>query len=182
MEMEFSMITFLQFEHTMSDELIDFLTSEKWSFHGQENPTEESIKKSLENGFYTDNGNRTFWILHNNDKVGLIRLFDLEDPICLFDLRLKEKWRRKGLGQEAVRWLTNFVFSNYPEMIRIEGHTRFDNYAMRKTFFNSGYVKEAYHRKSWRQSGELFDSVGYAMIRSDWESNTKTTIKDCFQF
>jgi RimJ/RimL family protein N-acetyltransferase len=176
------MLAYIEFEKRMTNDLIDFLTSETWSFHGQENPSEESIRKSLENGFYTENGNRTFWITYNDEKIGLIRLFELEDPTCIFDLRIKEKWRGQGIGKEAVHWLTTFVFSNYPEMIRIEGHTRFDNLAMRKTFFNSGYVKEAYHRKSWRQSGKLFDSVGYAMIREDWEGNTKTDIKDNFQY
>ncbi|OZM58218.1 GNAT family N-acetyltransferase [Lottiidibacillus patelloidae] len=176
------MYTYIEFTKEMALELIDFLTSETWSFHGQENPTEESIRRNLENGFYTEKGNRTFWITNNDKKIGLIRLFDLEDPTCLFDIRLKEKWRGKGIGKEAVNWLTNFVFSTYPEMIRIEGHTRVDNYAMRKTFFKSGYVKEAYHRQSWRQRGNLYDSVGYAMIREDWENKTKTSINDDFPY
>lgn len=33
------MYTYLEFENNMVDELVKFLTSETWCFHGQENPT-----------------------------------------------------------------------------------------------------------------------------------------------
>lgn len=176
------MYTYLEFENKMVDELVEFLTSETWSFHGQENPTEESIRENLANGNYNENGNQTFWIMDNHTKIGLIRIFDLEDPICLFDLRLKEKVRGKGIAKHVLNWLSTYVFNNYTHITRIEGHTRYDNFAMRKTFFNSGFVKESYNRRSWRQSGQLFDSVGYAMIREDWENNTKTIIEDNFPY
>ena len=176
------MYTYLELENKMVDELVEFLTSETWSFHGQENPTEESIRKNLANGNYTGNGNQTFWIMDHHTKIGLIRIFDLEDPICAFDLRLTEKVRGKGIAKHVLHWLSTYVFSNYTHMIRLEGYTRYDNFAMRKTFFNSGFVKESYNRRSWRQSGQLFDSVGYAMIREDWENHTKTIIEDNFPY
>ncbi|NRS49659.1 GNAT family N-acetyltransferase [Brevibacillus sp. HB2.2] len=176
------MYIYLEFENKMVDELVEFLTSETWSFHGQENPTEESIRENVANGNYNENGNQTFWIMDNHTKIGLIRVFDLEDPICLFDLRLKEKFRGKGIAKDVLNWLSTYVFKKYTHIIRIEGHTRYDNFAMRKTFFNSGFVKESYNRRSWRQGGQLFDSVGYAMIREDWENNTKTIIEDTFPY
>ncbi|MBP2240716.1 RimJ/RimL family protein N-acetyltransferase [Cytobacillus eiseniae] len=176
------MYTYIEFNQTMADELVEFLTSETWSFHGQENPTEESIRKNVANGFYNENGNQTFWIVDNHSKIGIIRIFDLDDPICLFDLRLKKKVRGKGMAKHVLHWLSAYVFNTYTHIIRIEGHTRSDNLAMRKTFFNSGFVKEAYNRRSWRQSGQLFDSVGYAMIREDWENNTKTIVDDHFPY
>jgi RimJ/RimL family protein N-acetyltransferase len=63
-------------------------------------------------------------------------------------------------------------------LIRIKGHTRHDNLAMRKTFAYSGYVKEACHRSAWPQNGMLYDSVEYAVTKSDWEQNTVTRIRD----
>ncbi|MFC7677349.1 GNAT family N-acetyltransferase [Paenibacillus sp. GCM10028914] len=176
------MYSYVVFENEMIDELVDFLTSETWSYHGQENPTESSIRENLANGIYTDNGNQTFWIIDHDAKIGLIRIFDLEDPICLFDLRLKEKARGQGIAKHVLHWLSSYVFNHYTHIIRIEGHTRYDNFAMRKTFFNSGFVKESYNRKAWKQNGELFDSVGYAMIREDWENNTKTLTVDHFSY
>lgn len=176
------MLSFIEFQNHMIDELVDFLTNEIWPFHGQPNPTSESVKASFQKGFYTENGNHTFWITKNNENIGMIRLFDLEDPTCLFDIRFKHAYRGKGLGVPTLKWLSNYIFTTYSHIIRIEGHTRSDNFAMRKTFFNSSFVKEAYHRKAWPQEGQLFDSVGYAFLRQDWENKTITQIDDKFAY
>ncbi|MHC0037038.1 GNAT family N-acetyltransferase [Pseudoneobacillus sp. C159] len=176
------MLEFLKFDRGNIDELVAFLTAETWPFHGQPNPTESSIRSSFEKGFYTEDGSQTFWVLKNGQKIGMVRLFDLEDPTCLFDIRLKEQSRGSGKGAQVVKWLTDFVFTHFPEMIRVEGHTRSDNYAMRKTFFKSGFVKEAYHRNAWPQEGKLYDSVGYAITRTDWENKTITEIKETFAY
>ncbi|UOY92492.1 GNAT family N-acetyltransferase [Ectobacillus sp. JY-23] len=170
------MYTYTAFHREDLQELIMFLTSETWSFHGQSSLSEEDVRKSAAR--YTGPGTQTFWITEGKEKVGMIRVFELEDPICMFDLRLRSKHRGKGIGAVAVRWMTDYVFTHYPHIIRIEGHTRYDNLAMRKTLFNSGYVKEAYHRKAWPQGGALFDSIGYAMIREDWETGQQTRIED----
>ncbi|WP_258377531.1 GNAT family N-acetyltransferase [Paenibacillus illinoisensis] len=119
-----------------------------------------------------------FWIKDKgiHQKIGLIRLFDVTDPVIMFDLRLRGEYRGKGIGMVALRWIVSHMFSEYPEVIRIEGHTRVDNMTMRALFAQSLFVLEAYHRKSWRQAGLLFDSVGYAVIREDWENNQATPI------
>ncbi|MCT8138308.1 GNAT family N-acetyltransferase [Anaerobacillus sp. CMMVII] len=176
------MLEFLEVNKEMEADIVDFITKETWPFHGVENPTEQSVREKFQSGLYTEKGNQSFWIVKNGEKIGVLRLFDLEDPTCLFDLRFKESARGQGLGAEAVKWLTDYVFSNYPAMVRIEGHTRNDNYAMRKTLFLSSYVKEAYHRKAWPQNGRLYDSVGYAMTRDDWESGKVTEIDDPCSF
>ncbi len=162
--------------------LIEFLTSERWPFHGQESPTVDSIKKGINNGFYSDNGNETFWVKMDNEEIGIIRIFDLADPTCLFDIRLKKEYRGKGLGLLCVKWLTKYVFTTYSHIIRIEAHTRKDNFAMRKTLHNCQFVKEAYHRSAWPQGNKLFDSVGYAILRNDWENNSVTLIVDDFAY
>jgi RimJ/RimL family protein N-acetyltransferase len=177
------MLRFKEFNRsTETTELVEFLTSQPWPFHGQVEPKEEGILKSLKDGFYTRDGNRTFWIDFQDDKIGLIRLFDLEDPTCLFDIRIKREYCGKGRGSESVEWISQFAFTHYSHMIRIEGHTRHDNLPMRKTFSKTGFVKEAYHRKAWPQSGELYDSVGYAMLREDWKNGTITPIHDIVNF
>jgi RimJ/RimL family protein N-acetyltransferase len=179
---ENQMLSFIPFQNYMIDDLVEFLTYETWPFHGQPNPTEESVRTSFQKGVYTENGNQTFWITESNEKIGMIRLFDLDDPTCLFDIRLKHDFRGNGLGVHILKLLTDHVFLNYSDIIRIEGHTRSDNFAMRKTFFKSGFVKEAYHRQAWPQEGQLFDSVGYAMLRGDWENKTITEINDKFAY
>lgn len=176
------MLSFIEFRKNQIDELVDFLTSESWPFHGQVNPTEDSVRSSFQKGFYTEDGNQTFWIIDDAVKIGVIRLFDLEDPTCLIDIRFKKSSRGKRLGVAAVNWISQHVFTHFTHIIRVEGHTRNDNFAMRKTFHNSGYVKEAYHRDAWPQGGKLFDSVGYAMTRNDFENKTITYIKDEFLY
>ncbi|KMJ57258.1 acetyltransferase [Bacillus sp. LL01] len=177
------MQTYTELTKETENELVQLLTTETWPYHGTENPTEEAIKKSIAQNNYTNEGTKTFFIQYENQTtIGMLRLFDLEDPSCLFDLRLKQKARGQNRGPQAVKWLTQYAFTNYPHLIRIEGHTRHDNLAMRKTFHNSGYVKEAYHRSAWPQNDKLFDSVGYAITRTDWEATTTTPIHDTVPF
>ncbi len=177
------MQTYTELTKESENELVQLLTTETWPYHGTQNPTVEDIQTSLHQGNYTNEGTKTFLINDENQTtIGMFRLFDLEDPTCLFDLRLKQQARGQNRGAHAVNWLTQYAFTNYPHLIRIEGHTRHDNLAMRKTFHNSGYVKEAYHRSAWPQNNELFDSVGYAITRTDWEQSTTTTIHDSVPF
>ncbi|TMW72798.1 GNAT family N-acetyltransferase [Alteribacter natronophilus] len=171
------------FENSMEDELMDFMTGSRWPFHGEEEPVAEDIRKRIEEDVYTSEGNLTYWITaESGEKVGLIRVFDLDDPICLFDIRIKENWRGRGAGRAAVEWLTDRLFRDFPELIRIEGHTRSDNVAMRRTFATGGYVKEMYTRQSWPQGGKLYDAVGYAVIRADWENGTVTKVEDELEY
>lgn len=176
------MLSFMELKDDQIEELVHFLTTESWPFHGQVNPSEESVRSSFQKGFYNKGSNQTFWMIESGEKIGIIRLFDLEDPTCLFDIRFKKMSRGKGLGVSALEWIVEHVFSSFAHIIRVEGHTRSDNFAMRKTFHKSGFVKEAYHRDAWPQAGKLFDSVGYAMIRNDWEHKRITYIKDDFPY
>ncbi|MFC4812730.1 GNAT family N-acetyltransferase [Paenibacillus sp. GCM10023250] len=160
------------------EELIQFLTSDSWPYHGVEHPAESDVRNAYENGAYHHANTRTFWIISEGEeqKIGLIRFFDVSDSIVTFDLRIHRAHRGKGVGLQALRWMISYVFAEFPEAFRIEGHTRVDNVAMRALFAKSLFVLEAYHRKSWRQAGQLFDSVGYAVIREDWEHNKVTPI------
>jgi hypothetical protein len=46
---------------------------------------------------------------------------------------------------------------------------------VRRTFIRCGYVKEAHYRRSWAgRDGTLHDAIGYAILRSDWETGTVT--------
>ncbi|PYY30932.1 Uncharacterized protein PIL02S_00478 [Paenibacillus illinoisensis] len=42
------------------EELVQFLTSDSWPYHGVENPTETEIRKAYENGAYHNENTRTF--------------------------------------------------------------------------------------------------------------------------
>jgi RimJ/RimL family protein N-acetyltransferase len=95
----------------------------------------------------------------------------------VFDLRFAEAHRGRRLGVPVLRGLTELVFARWPDVSRFEGHTREDNLAMRATFRRAGWVKEAYHRDGWTVDGAgRLASVGYAVLRRDWESGTTTPV------
>ncbi|MBW8350667.1 GNAT family N-acetyltransferase [Bacillus sp. IITD106] len=167
---------FKKFENEL-DDLIAFMTSTIWEYHANPEPSPEQIKQAFNKGWYQE-GRDTYWIEFHREKIGLIIIHDIEDTIPLFDIRLANSVREKGFGTKAVRWLTDYLFSLPDKKIRIEAYTRCDNFAMRKTLTNCGFVKEGYLRNAWENNdGSVSDSICYAIIRSDWENGIVTPIK-----
>jgi RimJ/RimL family protein N-acetyltransferase len=153
------------------DALLDFLTTEEWPFHVAPKPDPGRIREQFAEGAY----DHAHWVVDGGVTVGLVRLMDLDDGTPLFDLRVAKAARGRGVGEAAVRWLTGHVFTHY-DTNRIEGTTRQDNHAMRRVFAKAGYVKEAHYRDAWPAKGGVHDSVGYAILRRDWESGTTTAV------
>lgn len=177
-------LSFIEFEDEI-DDLITFLTSNTWEFHGDSNPTSEKITKDYKNNFYNGESSKMFWIQLDDDiKIGVLRIFDLQDSTPLFDIRISSAYRGKGIGVIAIQWMINYIFTQYEEIIRIEGYTRQDNYAMRTVFHHCNFVKEAYHRKAWKdKNGNFFAAIGYSILRDDWANNETTIIKwDDFKY
>lgn len=156
---------------TAADELVDFLTAEEWPFHGAPRPDPARIRDQFGKGAYAD----AYWIVDDGARLGFVRLLDLDDGTPLFDLRVTAAARGRGVGEAAVRWLTAHVFTNH-DTHRIEGTTRQDNHAMRRVFVKAGYVKEAHYRDAWPSPEGPRDSIGYAILRRDWETGTTTPV------
>lgn len=154
--------------------LILFLTGEPWPFHVRQHPTRVQVESSLSDGA----DNRSLWVNADGDRVGLAVLQDLTEDTAMLDLRLTASARGRGWGVPALRALTAHVFSTVPTARRFEGVTREDNVAMRRVFLHAGFVKEAHYREGWRVAGgQSLASVGYAVLRSDWESGHTTALK-----
>jgi RimJ/RimL family protein N-acetyltransferase len=162
---------FSQVERTDVEALTHFLTADEWPFHAKPKLGPDDVRDRLEKGAFDD----AFWIVDAGEKAGLVRLMDLDDGTPLFDLRIAGAARGRGLGEAAVRWLTEHVFTHYATN-RIEGTTRQDNHAMRRVFAKAGYVKEAHYRDAWPAHDGPHDSVGYAILRRDWETGTTTAV------
>lgn len=160
------------------DELVNFLTSETWEFHSFNIPTKEQILENISTGYYNSESAKSYWVVAENEKkIGFIRIFDLEDSTPLFDIRISRKHRGCGIGEAALKKLVELVFNTFNNVTRIEGYTREDNKAMIALFTKCGFVKEAHHRKSWEQNtGEIFDSVGYCILKEDWLSGNTTPV------
>ncbi len=167
-------IQFTRFAAADAAALADFLTGEEWPYHAGLQEREAVLRRVAEGG-YDDGGNRTFWIVAGGERAGLVRLQDLDDDTPMFDLRVRAAWRGKGLGTAAVAWLTRYLFTELPGIDRIEGNTRQDNRAMRAAFRRNGYAKEAHYRRAWpAPDGTRHDTIGYGILRSDWESGEVT--------
>jgi RimJ/RimL family protein N-acetyltransferase len=168
-------IAYRRVEPDDPDGLAAFLTGDTWPFHGSPVVTADVARQWIADGRYGGDDNRAFWITVDGEDAGLIRLMDLGDRTPVFDLRIRARFRGRGIGVQALRWLTAYLFTELPEIRRVEGHTRQDNRAMRRAFQRAGYVKEAHYREAWPVAGgEVYDAVGYAILRQDWLAGTTT--------
>lgn len=168
-------------EWTMEEqeELIHFLMTNTWPFHGHTNPARHLIEKTIEEGGYQSDEVKTFWVENTQkEKVGIVKLYDLHDEIPMFDLRIAEVFRGHGYGPIALKLVADYVFGLSERKIRLEGHTRQDNLAMRKTFERAGFVKEAHLRKAWFSPKEesYYDAVTYGITREDYQGGTTTPV------
>lgn len=173
-------ITFTRIDPTGadSDELIEFLTSNEFPFHVRTRLTRAQVEEGITDGSYRDEDNDSYWIDHSeHGRVGFFRFEDLSELAPLFDLRIAEQWRGKGLGVEVLKAATDRIFETRPEVSRFEGQTREDNIAMRRAFLKCGWVKEAHYREAWPVTdGEPVASVGYGILRRDWETGEQTPV------
>lgn len=156
-------------------ELIKFLTGQRWPFHVAATVSADQVR--LESYLGADTVG--LWLMGEFDtRVGLVRIFDLDDETPMFDLRIAESARGRGYGSSGLLLLTMHIFVNYPHVQRIEGTTRQDNIAMRKAFVRNNYVKESHYRQSWPgPGGEQHDPVGYAILRQDFEDGEVTAVQ-----
>jgi RimJ/RimL family protein N-acetyltransferase len=150
-----------------------FLSTSDWPFHVEQSVSEDWVRGRVESGHFFGSDSRSFWIREGtgpDEPLGFARVFDLQDLTPLIDLRLASAARGRGVGTLALRGLTTWVFSEYPEAGRLGGYTRHDNVAMRRVFEKCGFLQEAQHRRAWRVAGAApVDAVGYAILRDEAE-------------
>ncbi|MFZ3452470.1 GNAT family N-acetyltransferase [Arthrobacter sp. 7Tela_A1] len=155
--------------------LVQFLTSNRFPFHVMPAHSEESARKLVEEGRFWSGESIGFWIDNGPERIGLVVLDDLEEDSPMFDLRLAEEFRGRGMGVQVLKELCAMVFDRFPEIVRFEGQTREDNIAMRRTFLRAGFLKEAHYRLGWPTAdGTRVASVAYAILRQDWENQEIT--------
>ena len=151
-----------------ADAVVRFLTSSKWPHHGTSELTAEQAASIT----IVDEETASFWVRDADLPIGLIRVFDLSDLAVgspLFDLRLADTYRGRGIGPVAVRWLTSHLFAEHPELMRIEATTRHDNTAMQQVLDRCGYREEGRLVEAWvNADGGRFDTLIYAILRREW--------------
>jgi RimJ/RimL family protein N-acetyltransferase len=157
-------------------ELVAWICASSWPFHLQVVPRPEQVATRVERGDFHGEEDRSFWLMLDGERAGLVCLHELGDLTPIFDLRLATAFRGRGLGGQALDLLARQVFE-VEGKTRLEGHTRVDNVPMRRTFRKRGWVKESHHRRAWPgAAGVLHDAVTYALLREDWVSGEQTPV------
>lgn len=141
-----------------------FIEQHKWPYHregSQKNFSLDQLTKET----------KTILAFEREVLVGYIRITDFVDgETPLFDVRIAEQCRGKGVGTKLVKEATNTVFKELPHTIRFEATTRIDNEAMKNVLKYLGWTQEAHYRKGWQTSDtEYMDALGYAILREEWE-------------
>lgn len=148
--------------------LLSLLCENAWPFHANPQPTADDVADMAIRTSDVD----SFWIVVDDDLVGLVRLLDLDDlehGSPLFDIRIATSHRGQGLGTIAVRWLTTHLFTEHPLLHRIEATTRVDNLAMQRVFDRCGYRREGELRDAWLSAdGSRSDTLIYGITRPEW--------------
>ncbi|MCI9859201.1 GNAT family N-acetyltransferase [Microbacterium proteolyticum] len=160
------------------DALTAFLTGNIFPFHVRERLTVAQVTADIDAGRWGDDRTEAFWIDdHERGHIGLLRLDDLGDPTAVVDLRLAERWRGRDVGAGVLTLAVEHTFRTHAGVVRVEGHTREDNIAMRRTFEKSGWVREGWFRDGWPvMGGAPLASVAYAVLRRDWASGETTLV------
>ena len=148
-----------------------FLAASEWPYHHEPNVDESWVRARVEGGHFFGHDAKSFLVRDDTQQLlAFGRIFDLSDGTPLLDLRVAAVARGRGVGTLALRGLTLWLFSEYPDAERLGGYTRHDNLAMRRVFEKCGFVQEAHHRRAWRVAGaEPVDCVGYAILRAEAE-------------
>lgn len=148
--------------------LVEFLCHDEWPFHGRRRLTANDVA-AID---FSSADVACFWIIEQHQTVGLIRLLDLGDigqGAPLFDVRITGEHRGRGLGTRAAGWIVDHLFTEYPELHRIEATTRHDNTAMRRVLEGAGFAHEGRLRNAWwSDDGNWFDAMIYGALRSEW--------------
>ena len=166
-------VTFLPLSDKDEEELVRFLTTNSFPYHRIKAPSEGLVRRLLLEGRFVGDAVRTYWVIGDNHRLGLVILEELDTPTPMLDLRLVERFRGRGNAVPVLQALTEKVFGDYPGIQRFAGRTREDNVAMRKTLLRSGFLKEAHYREDWPlEDGRRVATVVYAILRRDWEQGT----------
>ena len=157
--------------------LIELLTSDRWPFHLDVEPTPASVEANLAH-FQPSEAQAPHWIELADERIGLVVLRELDDPTPVFDLRLKATHRRRGLGRATLAWLARETFEAHGKH-RLEGHTRADNRPMQRLFARTpGWVLEGCFRQTWRdrEAGIWRDALAYGLLAEDWRRGSETPL------
>lgn len=95
----------------------------------------------------------------------------LELAVCLDE----QEYRNKGYGKEVVKLLLHYIFSNQPEINRVQAIMHVENKASIKLFEGCCFRREGILRGISFHHGMFQDSFVYSILRNEWRTSTGNT-------
>ncbi len=78
-------------------------------------------------------------------------------------------WGR-GIGYAALGRWCDYLWTEYPEIVRLDLRSWSGNHGMMRLAEKLGFVLEAQFRKARMVNGEWYDGVGYGILREEWQA------------
>ncbi|MGW7230793.1 GNAT family N-acetyltransferase [Streptomyces cyaneofuscatus] len=97
---------------------------------------------------------------------------DFADGTAEAYLLLAAEHRGKGYGADALAALTDLAFGELP-LHRVEAVTHTDNAASLATLKKAGFTQEGVRRSSCLHRGRRHDNALLALLRTEWEAQTR---------
>ena len=113
-----------------------------------------------------------FAIADDNEAFGCIGFSPGQGNRCktaVMGYWIGEEYWQRGIMSEAVRAFTDYIFSTYPEIVRIQAEVFEGNVASGRVLEKAGFMLEARLRKANFKDGKLLDDMIYTILRHEWE-------------
>ncbi|CAM5446162.1 GNAT family N-acetyltransferase OS=Streptomyces cyaneofuscatus OX=66883 GN=G3I52_31880 PE=4 SV=1 [Streptomyces cyaneofuscatus] len=113
-------------------------------------------------------------LLPDDTPIGHIALTDEDfvDGTAEACLLLAPEHRSNGYGADALAALTDLAFGELP-LHRVEAVTHTGNAAALATLKRAGFTQEGVRRSSCLHRGRRHDSALLALLRTEWEAQTR---------
>jgi len=89
--------------------------------------------------------------------------------LCVGLIIYNDAFWSKGLGYEALGLWSEYLFDKMDKIVRLDLRTWSGNHGMMRLADKLGYTLEARFRKARIVKGEYYDSIGYGILREEWE-------------
>jgi len=79
-----------------------------------------------------------------------------------------DKYWSKGIGMEALSLWCNYLFQEFPKIVRLGFSTWSGNLGMINLGLKLGFIEEARIRKARIVNERYYDSVSFGILREEW--------------
>lgn len=93
----------------------------------------------------------------------------LDFGIAIFD----EAYWSQGVGYEALTLWSDYLFAQYPHIVRLGLRTWSGNHGMMRLAEKLGHQLEARFRQARIVNGTYYDGLAYGILRSEWEARQR---------